>query len=200
MVCEWCELLICHHAWTIHRPDKSLLSGSVQRKHALLPLSAALAAERESRLTRFARLLARHNSELEVTDPDWPPLAEVEATLDQDYQWLGTIDFLSLIACNGWTTTFQVPDPEAMPLPAGAKSEDELRAIERRERAETKDCIEARFSKGRLILSPFPFVGTYSLSIRYRDIPIRNYETNSELAVALARAKWQTFGIRILPA
>ncbi len=172
----WRELLICHHAWSIHRPG-GRLKDSEQRPKVLLPLAAALAAERQTRLDAYPALLA----DCEEPGSHWPEAGQVEASLEADYPWLGTLDFLSLIACHGWSEPYRLTVPQAV---------DSLAAPE-------MNHFEARFSDNQLFLNPFPLVGSYSLPLRYREVPLRRYSSDSELSLALARAPWQTTGIRV---
>lgn len=172
---QWRELLICHHAWFIHHPNGRLSSGSRERTEALLPLASTLAAVRSERIERFSQTILEDPSNSIGIEP-----GGVEQALDHDYRWLGTLDFLSLIACSEWPKRFQLtlPPQDASSSVAGS--------------------LSASGGTNQLRIDPYPLRGSYTLPVACRVLPNRRYSSDAELAVALARASWSKAEIRVL--
>ncbi len=117
--------------------------------------------------------------------PEWGPLLErleerrrelLEATgadaaeVAEDYRWLDLADFLSLVACNGWTEPFE------------------------------RRGIRGRLAGASLLLEPFPLAGATTLRVDCRWIPDRPYRGDADLGGELAAAKWRKLGVKIAPA
>ncbi len=87
-----------------------------------------------------------------------------------DYHWLDLADFLSLVACNGWTEPFE------------------------------RRGMRGRYAEGHLLLEPFPLAGATTLPVDARWIPDRPYRGDADLGGELAAAKWRKLGVKIAPA
>lgn len=148
---------------------------------------ARFAAEDPGRAAQIAAHFLRL-FDARAGDPDWGPLlgrqreavtvllaeaGRTPAELAADDRWLALADQLSLVACCGSTALLAVP-----PWRAGV--------------AETPAGIELR-------LDPFPLAGTTVLALRERRIEARVYPGDSELALALAAARWRTTAVRVSP-
>ncbi len=134
-----------------------------------------------------AALITRHALSLHAdrrSNPDWAPLLaalderlteQLEAAhldphdLESDYRWLALADAISLRACGALDDRFES---------AGTR-------IERQ--------------GDNLAIHPFPLAGATTFAIPCRSIPDRTYESDTDLAVELASAKWTNFRVRILP-
>lgn len=94
----------------------------------------------------------------------------------RDYAWLDLLDLASLVVCQQRTEPFER-------TLAG------------------EHAVEGRFeaATGTLHLEPFPLAGATTFEIPCRHLPARDYAGDTELAVALARARWRTFTVRVAP-
>lgn len=96
--------------------------------------------------------------------------AGVEAArLEADYSWLRLADSLSLRACGALGDTFES---------AGIRSSR---------------------SGTELALDPFPLAGATTFAVPCRHIPDRRYDSDTDLAVELATARWTEFEVRLTP-
>ena len=93
--------------------------------------------------------------------------ALTSAELTADYRWLEAADRLSLAVCGGWEEPF------------------------------TRLDYTARVAADTLILRPFPLAGRTVVPLRARRIPRRLYESDRDLAVTLAGARWEEIPIRV---
>ena len=89
--------------------------------------------------------------------------------LESDYPWLYAADGISLRACGALDDGF-----------------DSHRAHVRRDGAQ-------------LILDPFPLAGATTFRVPCRYIPDRRYESDTDLAIELASARWTEFPVRLVP-
>ena len=89
--------------------------------------------------------------------------------IEVDYQWLRLADDLSLRACGVLSETFEHPAAR----------------VER--------------VAGEISVDPFPLAGATTFSIPCRLIADRRYESDTDLGVALASARWTKFLVRIRP-
>lgn len=92
------------------------------------------------------------------------------ADLESDYRWLRLADALSLDACGA----------------LGGGSGTETTRVERRDLD--------------LTLDPFPLAGATTFDIPCRHIPNRRYDSDTDLAVEMASARWTRFQVRLTPA
>lgn len=109
------------------------------------------------------RLEERRRELLEASGAD-------EAEVAADYRWLDLADFLSLVACHGWTEPFE------------------------------RRGIRGRFADGRLSLDPFPLAGATTLEVDCRVVPDRPYRGDADLGGELAAAFWRKSSVKIVPA
>lgn len=58
----------------------------------------------------------------------------------------------------------------------------------------------ARRDEDQILLAPFPFAGSTTFSVPCREIPNRPYESDTDLTIELATARWQSHKIRLTPA
>jgi hypothetical protein len=86
-----------------------------------------------------------------------------------DYAFLDLADLLSLVVCTG-----------------------SLEPFERRG-------VRGHFDGTALQLDPFPLAGGTSFRIACRTIPDRRYTGDGDLAIELARARWQETTVRVRP-
>lgn len=89
--------------------------------------------------------------------------------LAADYRWIDLVDALSLALCSGWHRTLEL-GPWKVHC-AG-------------------DVLE---------VDPFPLAGATTLTVPCRTIPNRRFENATELAVALAVARWEDHPVRLRP-
>ena len=146
-----------------------------------------------------ALLIAEHAAHLHRRHRDSPAWAEFFAALDEDrmrlredaaeagfevsdeelaadYSWLEVTDLLSLAAASVWLEPFELE-----PAAAGG-------------------CALCRFrlqDVGTLELDPFPLAGATTFPMRYREVPARRFTSDSDAAVELASARWQTLSLRL---
>ena len=114
--------------------------------------------------------LAALFEELEEEAGAWREQAGVEpAETEQDYVWLALGDVVSLVAANGWEEPRHVLDHEI------------------------------RWADDAVRIDPFPLAGTTRFPLSARRIPRRGYESDRDLAVELATARWERLTIRIAP-
>lgn len=173
---QWRELLICHHAWVIHHPDGRLLGRSGRQREELLPLASALTAERAERIEQLERALSdTEDGQLELR------AESIEDCLALDYDWLGTLDFLSLIACGNWSESFKLTMPASQP-------------------SSPKRHFKAHGGDQSLRFAPYPLAGSYTIQLPCREIASRHYASNSDLSLELARARWQKLDIQVCQA
>ena len=90
-----------------------------------------------------------------------------EEEIDADHAFLDLVDTASLALAAGW-----------------------------------RECFEASRWQGEvdgltLHLAPFPLAGSTSFVLRCRRIPNRRYESDTDLAVELARARWEDLEVRV---
>ena len=116
-----------------------------------------------------------------LLDETGVPLAEAA----DDYRFLRFADTASLTVASGWT------EPFAATLPAGGGGEGGGEGDERQ--------IRGRFDPEAnvLHLDPLPLAGatTFRLPVRYVDR--RDYGSDTEIAVALATARWEEMAVRV---
>ena len=149
----------------------------VERHAAQLPYRAARIA------THALRLFASRRG-----DPAWSGfLGRLEARRDElleasgrsreelagDDRWLELADDLSLSAVTASATYLDRPGWRAETRAAGTGVE--------------------------LRLAPFPLAGATRLALRGRRIPVRAYGGDADLAGTLARARWESFEVRVAP-
>jgi hypothetical protein len=118
------------------------------------------------------------------TEPGWaellPRLAERRdelrehcglspAELAGDYAVLDLADTLSLAVCARWTEPFE------------------------------RHGVRGSLSGDDLLIAPFPFAGATTFPVSARSIPDLRYAGDTDLAIALAQARWQTFRVRLAP-
>jgi hypothetical protein len=93
---------------------------------------------------------------------------EIDAkTLATDYRWLHIADLLSLAACAGRHAAFE------------------------------RQGLKAHFDGQTLELEPFPLAGATSFTVACRYLHRGEYGSDTELATALARCRWQSWTLRI---
>ena len=91
-----------------------------------------------------------------------------EDEADADAEWLALADGLSLRACGALGDTLQT------------------------------DLVTATRRGSELAIDPFPLAGATTFSVPCRHIPDRHYESDTDLAMELARARWTEFRIRVV--
>ena len=97
------------------------------------------------------------------------------ATIDSCYQWLSLADHVSLAACTHQSQPLTIGSFHLTPEP----NENGLLA-----------------SVG---IDPFPLAGSTSFKIAARRMENRRFRSDSDLAIALATARWERLSIRIKP-
>jgi hypothetical protein len=134
-----------------------------------------------------AMLIARHGFELHRSRRDDPAWTEFLTGLeeryrellaaagisgeetDADYTFLDLADALSLAACNRWGQRFR------------------------------RGGVEAELEGNSLRLDPFPLAGTTTFRVPCRWIPDRRYAGDADLAVELARTRWEETPVKVAP-
>lgn len=89
--------------------------------------------------------------------------------LELDYRWLHLTDLLSLAACAGWDGSFE------------------------------RWGHAVRVRGASLSLEPFPLAGSTAFEVPCRFLPPARYDSDTELATALARCRWERFTLRLVP-
>jgi len=113
----------------------------------------------------------------DALDPRRERLLEItgadEDLLDLDYAFVALADLASLAVCNRWRDPFQRRMPEGV--------------------------VEARFDPETetLHLDPFPLAGSTTFRLPCRHLPARGYESDTDLAVELATARWREVRVRV---
>jgi hypothetical protein len=176
------------------------------RPHAFLDLPDALRLEVWARGTRryrerepyLALLVGEHARTLFAHRRDADGWRELLAELDEartellarcalddaalraDYRFLDLADRLSLVACNGWR------EPLEWEPSAGERLHGELRRGER--------------GGEEIALLPFPLAGATTFTFACRHVPVRRFDSDTDLAVALASARWESASLRLVSA
>lgn len=137
-----------------------------------------------------ALLVALHGLALHASAGDEPAVCELIEYLEErrdqlaegagidldtargDYRWLAVCDHLSLVACNSWTRAFDLAVSGRVPL-------------------------SGELEGSTLRLTPFPLAGATTLSVLCRRIPRRTYEGDLDLAMELARARFERLSVRL---
>lgn len=91
------------------------------------------------------------------------------AELAADYALLDLADTLSLAACARWEEPVE------------------------------RAGITLRLAGEDLLLAPFPLAGATTFQVSCRSLPDLPYAGETDLAIALAQARWQTFAVRVAP-
>ncbi len=130
-------------------------------------------------ITRHAQWLHRDHRD----DADWADLfaawreleeelAEKTGTEDAsaDYRWIDLTDLLSVALCGGWDPPFK------------------------------RYGFRGEVDGGVLALDPFPLAGSTTFRVPCREIPVRRYKSDADLAVELARARWRDCEVRLISA
>ncbi len=130
-------------------------------------------------ITRHAQALHRHHS----GDADWAEVfaawAELADELEEqtvtegaaaDYRWIDLTDLLSLTLCGGWSQPFE------------------------------RYGFRGEVDGGVLALDPFPLAGATTFRVPCREIPVRRYASDADLAVELAKAHWHDCEVRLISA
>ena len=163
------------HDFTTHPHEERLeiWRRGIERHRRDRPYAAALILE-------HARQLHRSQAD----SPGWDDfLSEVEElrsellvdaemddeTVQADYRWLHMADLLSLTACAGWAEPFE------------------------------RWGQSGRLEGETLRLFPFPFAGSTAFSVPCRLLPKATFQSDAELATALAVCRWQEWTFRIAP-
>ena len=125
------------------------------------------------------RLHSRH-----FVDAEWQPALQAWAdlrtellegasisveALAADYRWIDLVDALSLALCSGWQRTLALGPWRVYCM---------------------GDVLE---------IDPFPLAGATTLTVPSRTIPDHRFENATELAVALAVARWEDHSVRLRP-
>ncbi|RMH19387.1 MAG: DUF3891 family protein [Acidobacteria bacterium] len=97
------------------------------------------------------------------------------ATVREDYRFIDLSDLISLVAAGGWRRAF------------------------RRHGRRGKVVVERRGDGAVLGLDPFPLAGSTTFHLPCRWIDDRPYAGDGDLALALARARWQELAVRLAP-
>jgi hypothetical protein len=112
---------------------------------------------------------------LEATEAAGAAPEEVRAEVEADYRWIDLSDLISLAVCNRWTEPFARHGMRGglAGLPAIAEPL-------------------------RLALDPFPLAGATTFRIPCRRIADRPYAGDADLAVELARTRWEEMEVKVV--
>ncbi len=224
----WCEVLIAHHAWTIHRPDR----GSDERLRpahhcqetddtkrspgSLGPSDSAKKAGRKRNrhvATRDAgevplvtALASERDRQLEQLRRQLEGSWRSGSDPSQHSEPLGDADplILSLEDDYHW---LRAMDFLSLIACHGWRDPVELGVRPARGQPSTAklgnvrlEPFTAHYQDSALFVIPFPLRGSVSLPIRCRTVPNRPFASNSDLALTLARSPWQTSIVRVIGA
>lgn len=129
-------------------------------EHALRVRTAAPRDRGEMQL--LETLSERRDDLQQSTQTDDDQLAE-------DYRWVALADFLSLVACCGWSVPFR------------------------------RHGVSGILAGDTLRLTPFPLAGATTLGVPCRHLPRRAFTGDADLATALASCRWQRATMRVAP-
>lgn len=152
----------------------ALWERSTTRHAANDPYVALLITTHALRLHEDRRHETSWTAFLERMEMRWQELSLLaaidEATVTADYRLLALADTVSLALCGASIPRFQ------------------------------RAGYTAQLAAETLHLKPFPLAGATTFRLNCRSIPQRRYPSDTDLAVALATARWETTPVRLAPA